>query len=157
MTFVNKWAALLELESIPISCYSCGAKIELHSPTETMLHALHDASYIQSFKKEITLLQRTQALFERFPNSRHPTKINHEYLKAERSQVLADIEFDRALTDDPELSQFLKSGFWLPARLNGVSKACIEWQERLDDSEIRCVACKNGHYVIDAALFEQLA
>jgi len=158
MAFVNKWAALQELENVPVSCSTCGVQTELHSPDEAVRHALHDASYIQSFKKEIVLLQRTQALFDRFPESRHPIKVNHEHVeKAERTQVQADTDFDRALADDAELRHFLmRSSFLLPARLAGVSKACDEWQQRLDDSLIRCNACQYGHYVIDAALFERL-
>ena len=136
MVLVDKRAALQEIENIPVVCHTCEDRVELQSPNDTVRDALVQASYIRSFQKEITLLQRTQALFDRFPGSRHPIKINHLYSKSsDRLDVSPDAEFAEALANDPELSVFLKkSGFLLPARLAGITEACVRWKAELDDT-----------------------
>lgn len=157
MVLVDKRAALQEIEKIPIVCHICEEHVELQSPNDTVRDSLIQASYIRAFQEEIVLLQRTQALFDRFPGSRHPKKIHHLYVKqSERLDVCPDAEFAEALVNDPELSVFLQGGFLLPARLASITEACSRWEAELDDAPIRCAACTQGHYLIDAELFDNL-
>ena len=57
MAIENKWTTILEMETIPVACYICGAESEFHSSSESVRHALETASYIQSYMREIELLQ----------------------------------------------------------------------------------------------------
>ncbi len=157
MVLVDKRAALQEIENIPVVCHICEEHVELQSPNDTVRDALVQASYIRLFQVEIVLLQRTQALFDRFPGSRHPKKIYHLFVRqSERLDVFPDAEFAEALGNDPELSVLLQSGFLLPARLAFITEACRRWESELDDAPIRCVTCAQGHYLIDADLFDHL-
>ena len=165
MPFANPRGALQTLENVPVICSHCGTERELLSPNDAIRDALVDASYVRDFQQELALLKRTQVLFERFPKSCHPIKINHEYIKGDKQTphrakgnlLEEDAGFLQALSEDAELNEFLKrSGFLLPARLNFVSEAYMNWQKQLDDSKIKCEACDNGHYVIEEELFKQL-
>ena len=159
MVLINKQRVLQEVENVPVLCSSCGQHTELLAPNDTVRSALIEASYIRSFEQEIALMYRAQKLFEGFPTSRHPIKINHLYAhsSSERLNVHSDREFAKALADDPELNIFLRqSSFLLPVRLAAITEARESWDKQLDDTVIQCAACNRGHYLIEPGLFDHL-
>ena len=159
MVLIDKQRALQEVENVPVLCSSCGQHTELLAPNDTVRSALIEASYIRSFEQEIALMLRAQKLFEGFPASRHPIKIDHLYASSssERFDVHSDRAFTKALADDPELNIFLRQGsFLLPVRLAAITKARESWDKQLDDTAIQCAACNRGHYLIEPGLFDHL-
>lgn len=157
MVLFEKELAIREVESIPIICDYCGKESTLEQPPRQICDALVNASYIYDFQQELTLLKRTQALFNRFPDSCHYKKLGKEYLDSERPKSQPDLEFEKALNEDTELKSFLGThGFWLPARLKGVQASLSRWQEELDREAIRCALCNKGHSRVEPDFFDRL-
>ena len=156
MVVIEKEFAIRQVSSIPILCDHCGQENTLLDPTDQVCDALVSASYIHEFQQELALLKRTQALFDRFPDSRHHSKLAKEYL-AQRPKAQPDPEFEKDLSEDTDLKAFLRTtGFWLPARLNGVQESLIQWQKELDHHSIQCSSCHKGHYRVEPGFFERL-
>ena len=156
MVVIEKEFAIRQVSSVPILCDGCGQEDILINPSDQICDALVGASYIYEFQQELALLQRTQALFDRFPDSRHRIKLTREYLD-EHPRPEPDLEFEMALNKAADLKEFLRTnGFWLPARLNGVQESLIRWQKELDRDSIQCSSCHEGCYRIEPKFFERL-
>jgi hypothetical protein len=112
---------------------------------------------LQQLQKERALLDRTAALFARFPDSRFAPKVGREQLEPRRfPRTSRDPELEAALASDPELSAFLRhSSFYLPARRRAVAEL-VGTLSKKDYSEIRCPCCAVGILRIPEEFFERL-
>ena len=157
MVLIEKGLAIRQVESIPILCGHCGQESTFGQPIEEVCDALVTASYIYQFQQELALLQRTQVLFNCFPNSRHQEKLAKEYVTSKRPRPQPDPRFEIALDKDTELKDFLRAhGFWLPARLKVVQESLVRWQEELDHKAIQCASCSEGCYHVEPDFFDRL-
>jgi hypothetical protein len=157
MPIVDKREELEKVDSIPLRCVQCGFETRLLKPSREVLGALYEVSSLHESEHELALLQRTKALFDRFPHSRHPQKVCKQFLSnEERPKMGSDPEFDQALDAEPELKTFLdRSSFYLPARIQGVTK-WMEKQGQPDLHLIGCTHCGSGHFCIEPKFFESL-
>ncbi|BCM88989.1 hypothetical protein IAD21_00831 [Abditibacteriota bacterium] len=155
MQMINKREELERFDFLPLSCDQCGFQTTIPLPDGEVLDELYDISCLRESQHELVVLQRAQALFDRFPDSRHSQKMCKEFLgKDECPTVEADPEFDAALNADPELKAFLGGRlFWLPARLKAVTES-IERQGQPDSHLIGCTNCQNGHFGIEPKFFQ---
>jgi len=146
---------------LPLVCAFCGCQTEIWSPSDQQLGDLIDASYLISLQRELLRLQRTQVLFDRFPASRHPVKVDKFYAGNSRDQdTEEDADFEAALQSDPELMEFLRpaSGersFYLPARLSWVTQRVAYLKNAVAQSSIRCGSCQEGFLRIKHSWFEE--
>lgn len=157
MPIVDKREQLERFDSIPLLCVRCSFQTVIPKPSEGVLDALYEVSLLREFQHELMMLQRTKALFDSFPNSRHPQKMCKEFgSKEERPKMEADPELDKALDADPELKAFLRrSSFWLPARMKFVTEA-IARCKKPNLHLITCTTCENGHFFIEPNFFENV-
>ncbi len=126
MAYTAARSALQQYTDVSVSCSHCGASATLLSPSDTVRDSLMNATYLNMFQQELDLLHRAQALFSRFPSSRHPLKTGHEWLKrVDKGQP--DEAFEGALAKDPELHEFLTNkSFLLSRRLEVIATACTK-------------------------------
>ena len=142
---------------VPVVCSACGYKGVLYERSKEVNDALIDSTYLGESRSELALLDRTAALFARFPDSRHALKVGREQLHPKRfPRTTSDPEFEAALAADSELSEFIRrSLFYLPAR----RQAAIESIQRLngrDFSAVRCPNCAGGVLRLPSNFFEIL-
>ncbi len=106
---------------------------------------------VVELRRELDLVQRTESLFNRFPDSKHPTKMHRLDIKAETAP---DPEFDAALAEDPELAEFLsKSMFLLPGRMELLRGSIGESAPSVDVTLITCKGCGSGVLLLDEQFY----
>jgi len=112
--------------------------------------------YYRWFLRELDLLQRTERLFARFPNSLHPLIVQHLHLEV--APAGDDEAFEQALKEDAELHEFLKMSFWLPRRLEFIRESVDSFAKRKRFGEflVQCQACYVGSMCLEEKFFEQL-
>jgi hypothetical protein len=114
--------------------------------------------YYCGFLRELDLLERAQRLFARFPDSRHPLVAEYLHLDPSEVPTAADEAFERALSEDAELREFLsRSGFLLSARLKFVRESVASYTGRVEEFRVPCPACGAGALCLEQEFFERLA
>ncbi|HEY4259099.1 MAG TPA: hypothetical protein VGM98_03015, partial [Schlesneria sp.] len=125
-------------------CPQCGYADIVADLCDEARFALVDTTEFAAAVIELRLLRKTRALFDRFPNSRHPCVVDKLHLKNEPQP---DDQLQRELDADPELKEFLQPcyGFYLPARL----KFCEERTKLPEGAGRADIACpKCSHYLV---------
>ncbi len=156
MSIVDKHGALSRMPFVPVFCDSCGQASELTCVSEQTRNALIQMGNYRELRRELELLERTERLFARFPNSRHRLVAEHLHLRPNEVPTTADEAFERALGEDAELREFLTHcGFLLTARLEFVRTSVASytnWQHFL----IPCPTCGAGILCLEREFFEHL-
>jgi hypothetical protein len=157
VSIVDKRGALRQTAVVPVFCDGCGMTSELPRATDRMRDALIHMGYYREFFHELELLERTELLFARFPESRHPLVAEHLHIRPSEVATSADEEFERALGVDAELHEFLgRCGFLLPARLQFVRESVASYSARLHEFRVHCQTCEAGTLCLEQEFFERL-
>jgi hypothetical protein len=129
----------------------------LQQPDKPTRNALIDTGRHRAALRELELLERTERLFARFPESRHHVVVEHLHLRSSKIPTEADEGFERALREDAELHTFLTHcRFLLPARLEGVRRGLASDAGRVEEFRVPCPACAEGSLCLEQDFYESL-
>jgi hypothetical protein len=141
---------LAEQSSVLVRCNHYGEQSDLAPLSSTVADALVETQYFRQFLKELSVLERIEALFERFPNSRHEWKIEKEHQHAEPAP---DAEFERAALEDTEVAHSLRfHSFLLPKRIEFVRECVRDYAARWDSFSVTCPVCRAGAVFVEPEL-----
>ena len=134
---------IVHYETVDTTCPECGYSAHQSDLLKKAKLALVATTQYVRAATELRLLRKTQDLFARFPNSRHPYVVDKLNLKVGSEP---DPEIEAELEQDPELRNFLNPdhGFYLPARL----KVCEKTEQKTPPPEssredIACPQCSH--------------
>ena len=160
----NPHKVFSKIRPLPVACTECNSHFQLEQPTDDQLDMLINASYLVSLRRELVLLQRTQELFDKFPDSRHPVKVAKSVLRTKESGFAEpaskpDQAFEEALQSDQELMHFLRpptgsSSFYLPARLHGAKEGVENFAASVAKAAVKCTHCQTGFLCIQDPHFD---
>lgn len=151
--------SLRKADHVPIMCSACSYSTTLAEHSESLDVALVNSTCLSELQHELSLLERTEQFFERFPASKHRLKLSKTRGDPkELREIQDDPEFENALRAEPDLYDFLTdhSSFLLLPRLRGVRESIQHLQEDLDVSLVGCPKCKTGRLLIEKNFFQRL-
>ena len=142
MSFHTPEYGIRHYDEIPVVCSACGVQSTWTDLSQDTKEALIEASSFCSLTNELTLLNRLADLLTRFPNTQHPLIHNKRRVKKRTRLAEPDPRVDEALSDDPELNDFLtNSGFDVDARLAFVEKRLKTLERIAQRDDIACRIC----------------
>jgi hypothetical protein len=82
--------SLRKIDRVPVVCVECTYSTSLAEHDESLDLALVNSTYLHELRHELSLLERTEQFFARYPTSKHRLKISlHEDLKTNLVECLA--------------------------------------------------------------------
>lgn len=146
---------------IPLVCNACGWQTERDTPPFEDLKSYEVVRQLRAVPSELSLLQRIKMLFDRFPESRHPARVDKLHIRLpDGSEDESDPQFEAAMREDPEVAECLCpsvgiTSFYLPARLKYISETVSSLEERLPDLPVtHCPSCNGATLQIPDSFIE---
>lgn len=164
---VSQWPlreiqALQPCTFVPLVCNACGNQTDRKTPSFEDLKAFLLVQALRTTRHELVLLQRTQVLCNRFPDSRHPVRVAILNIKLPSgSKGEPDQEFEAAMREDPELADWLcpsqgYRGIYLPARLKATTEAVNSLEKQVMNQPIaRCSSCGQAALEVPESFIEE--
>lgn len=157
--------SLRKVKAAPVICPSCNHSLTLTQRDKELDQALVASTCLDRTQRELSLLERLERLFARFPASRHYLKIRTLTNVAPEWSIDGpqwkntsdDPEFEAALRSEPDLYEFLlNTWFLLPARLPALRQDVKDMQRMVDKRPVLCSVCNNGRVLLEPEFFKTL-